>query len=74
MTSKKEKEKNLPLATEIIRSLKKIIYFLIVLEIFTILGFMWYLSSPIEDSTTSNITQEATDIEDSDIVQTMEGE
>ena len=40
--------KNIPLATEIIRTLKKIIFALIILEFLTIAGFMWYISLPTE--------------------------
>lgn len=40
--------KNIPLATEIIRILKKIIFALIILEFLTIAGFMWYISLPAE--------------------------
>lgn len=40
--------KNIPLATEIIRTLKKIIFALIILEFLTIAGFMWYISLPAE--------------------------
>lgn len=47
---------NTPLATEVIRTLKKIIYILIVLELLTIGGFMWYLSLPTE---TTSIEQES---------------
>lgn len=47
---------NTPLATEVIRTLKKIIYFLIALELLTIAGFMWYISLPAE---TTSIEQES---------------
>ena len=58
--------KNIPLATEIIRTLKKIIFALIILEFLTIAGFMWYMSLPIDDATT---TQTIEDITDGDIHQ-----
>ena len=45
---------NIPLASEIIHILKKIIYFLIVLELLTIAGFMWYISLPTEDTYIEN--------------------
>lgn len=48
---------NTPLATEVIRTLKKIIYFLIALELLTIAGFMWYISLPVEEGT--SIEQES---------------
>lgn len=64
------KEQNLPLATEIIRSLKKMIYFLIVLEILTIAGFIWYISLPVEE-VTSEISQDASDVADSTVTQTI---
>lgn len=47
---------NTPLATEVIRTLKKIIYFFIALELLTIAGFMWYISLPAE---TTSIEQES---------------
>lgn len=43
--------KNIPLATEIIRTLKKIIFALIILEFLTIGGFIWYLTVPVESTT-----------------------
>ena len=46
------------LATEIIKTLKKIIFALIITNILTIGAFMWYISLPAEEST-STITQEA---------------
>lgn len=58
--------KNIPLATEIIRTLKKIIFALIILEFLTIAGFMWYLSLPADDTIT---TQTIEDITDGDIHQ-----
>lgn len=61
---------NTPLATEVIRTLKKIIYILIVLELLTIGGFMWYLSLPVDDTTT---TQTIEDIDDGEITQ-VEGD
>ena len=48
--------KNIPLATEIIRTLKKIIYLLIVLWFLTIAGFIWYMTLPVE---TTSIEQES---------------
>lgn len=46
--------KNIPLATEIIRTLKKIIYLLIVLWFLTIAGFVWYITLPTEDTYIEN--------------------
>lgn len=41
---------NIPLATEIIRTMKKIIFALIILEVLTIAGFMWYISLPTDET------------------------
>lgn len=41
-------KKELPLATEIIRTLKKIIFALIVTNVLTVGGFLWYISLPVE--------------------------
>lgn len=45
---------NIPLASEIIHIMKKVIYFLIVLELLTIAGFIWYMSLPTEDTYIEN--------------------
>ena len=66
----KEEKKDLPLATEIIRTLKKIIYFLILLEALTIGGFMWYLSLPVEEVSSS---QNVSEIDASTINQVIGG-
>lgn len=41
-------KKEVPLATEIIRTMKKIIFSLIILILFIVGGFIWYLSLPVE--------------------------
>ena len=43
-----EKQK-VTLATEIIRTLKKIVFALIITNILTVLGFLWYISLPVEE-------------------------
>lgn len=52
-------KKEVPLATEIIRTMKKIIFSLIILIVFIVGGFIWYLSLPVEIADTNTITQEA---------------
>jgi hypothetical protein len=42
-------DNNIPFATEIIRTLKKIIYMLVILQFLTITAFLWYISLPSED-------------------------
>lgn len=42
-------DNNIPFATEIIRTLKKIIYMLVILQFLTIAAFLWYISLPSED-------------------------
>ena len=58
------------LATEIIRTLKKIIFALIITNVLTIGAFIWYISLPAEEST-STITQGIEDIEESNINQVV---
>lgn len=56
----KETKKDAPLATEIIRTLKKIIFVLIITNVLTVGGFLWYISLPVEvgtDTTTKTVTQ-----------------
>lgn len=51
-------KKEVPLATEIIRTMKKIIFSLIILIVFIVGGFIWYLSLPVEvTETESTVTQ-----------------
>lgn len=53
----KETKKDVPLATEIIRTLKKIIFALIITNVLTVGGFLWYISLPVDvgtDTTTVN--------------------
>ena len=50
-TNNTKTHENVPLATEIIRTLKRVIYALIILEILTIGGFIYYLSMPVEQET-----------------------
>lgn len=66
----KEEKRDLPLATEIIWTLKKIIYFLILLEALTIGGFMWYLSLPVDEVSSS---QNVSEIDASTINQVIGG-
>ena len=47
----KETKKDAPLATEIIRTLKKIIFALIITNVLTVGGFLWYISLPAEVAT-----------------------
>ena len=47
----KEAKKDLPLATEIIKTLKKIIFALIITNVLTLGGFLWYISLPVEVKT-----------------------
>lgn len=60
-------KKEVPLATEIIRTMKKIIFSLIILIVFIVGGFIWYLSLPVEQ-TTETVT---VDTEDSGITNYM---
>lgn len=60
------------LATEIIRTLKKIIFALIITNILTVGAFIWFISLPAEETDyTNTITQDATDIDSSDINQNV---
>lgn len=59
------------LATEIIKTLKKIIFALIITNILTIGAFIWYISLPV-DETTGEQTIE--DIDNSSINQVMDGD
>ena len=47
----KETKKDVPLATEIIRTLKKIIFALIITNVLTVGGFLWYISLPVDVKT-----------------------
>lgn len=47
----KETKKDVPLATEIIKTLKKIIFALIITNVLTLGGFLWYISLPVEVTT-----------------------
>ena len=47
----KETKKDVPLATEIIKTLKKIIFALIITNVLTLGGFLWYISLPVEVKT-----------------------
>lgn len=53
-TNNTKTHENVPLATEIIRTLKRVIYALIILEILTIGGFIYYLSMPVDNVTVEN--------------------
>ena len=48
-----EHKQPLPLATEIIRTLKRIILWIVVGWVLTIAGFIWYISLPVEVATTT---------------------
>ena len=67
-----EERKELTLATEIIRTLKKVIFALILTNILTVAGFLWYISLPAEE-TANIITQNTDDIEHSDVNQVVGG-
>lgn len=56
MENEKTPKKELPLATEVIRTLKKVIFGLIILILFIVGGFVWYISLPVE-YVDSNVTQ-----------------
>ena len=67
------------LATELLHELKMnakrwFIAFCVMvgLEVATIIGFMWYISLPIEESTTT-ITQDASDIDNNSNVKQLIG-
>ena len=45
------------LATEIIRTLKKIIFVLIITNVITVLGFIWYISLPVESTENQSVSQ-----------------
>lgn len=67
---------NKDLATELLHEIKAsakrwFIAFciMVVLEVITIFGFMWYITLPIEETT---ITQDMNDIEDSDVKQIVD--
>ena len=67
------------LATELLHELKMnakrwFIAFCIMvgLEVATIIGFMWYISLPVEESTTT-ITQDASDIDNNSNVKQLIG-
>ena len=69
---------NETLATELIKEIKAsskrwFIAFciMVVLELCTIVGFMWYITLPIEETT---YTQTVDDLEDSDVRQVIGGE
>ena len=47
----KETKKDVPLATEIIRTLKKIMFALIITNVLTVGGFLWYVSLPVDVTT-----------------------
>ena len=47
----KATKKDVPLATEIIKTLKKIIFALIITNVLTVGGFLWYISLPVEVTT-----------------------
>lgn len=47
----KETKKDVPLATEIIKTLKKIIFALIITNVLTLGGFLWYISLPVDVTT-----------------------
>ena len=47
----KETKKDVPLATEIIKTLKKIIFALIITNVLTVGGFLWYISLPVDVKT-----------------------
>lgn len=51
MENEKTPKKDVPLATEIIRTLKKIIFALIITNVLTVSGFLWYISLPAEGKT-----------------------
>lgn len=68
----KETKKDVPLATEIIKTLKKIIFALIITNVLTVGGFLWYISLPVEESVVTEQTAE--DIENSDINQIVGGD
>ena len=71
-------EENITLAVELLKELKSsarrwFIAFCIMvgLEMFIIVGFLWYISLPIEEYTYSE--QYVEDINNSNVTQTMEG-
>ena len=68
----KETKKDVPLATEIIKTLKKIIFALIITNVLTVGGFLWYISLPVEESVVTEQTAE--DIENRDINQIVGGD
>ena len=72
-----DNEFGISLATEIMHELKSsakrwFIAFIImcIIEVCTIAGFLWYISLPAEEDTTE-ISQSADDIDDSDIEQVI---
>ena len=71
-------DKNMTLATELLHELKAsakrwfiAFVIMVVMEIATITGFLWYISLPVEEYTYSE--QYVDDIEDSNVTQTMNG-
>lgn len=69
-----DKHNTKTLATEIIRTLKKIIFALIITNILTIGAFIWFISLPADESTETTTNQTVEDIADSNINQVMEGD
>lgn len=72
---------NNSLATELLHEVKAsakrwFIAFIImvVVEIFTILGFLWYISLPTEEVSYYEQVGEQTDVQDSTITQTIGGQ
>ena len=63
-------DKNIPLATEVITTLKRIIILLIIAELLTIGGFLWYISLPVEEVSYEQSTE---DINNSDVRQNIGG-
>ena len=53
-----EKQK-VTLATEVIRTLKKIVFTLIITNLLTVVGFLWYISLPVEENSTQTVSQQS---------------
>lgn len=71
----KKIEESVGMATELLREVKTsarrwfvAFCIMVMLEVATIIGFMWYISLPVESSSTE-IEQDAQDVENSDVRQ-----
>lgn len=76
-----ENNENMTLATELLHELKAsakrwFIAFciMVVLEVATIAGFLWYISLPVEETYTISQDADQTEVENSSLSQTVQGE